>query len=102
MTISDKTYDILKWLVQIVIPACAALYAALAALWGFPYVEQIVGTLSAVTVFMGAVLKISSNNYNGDGVLNVDAENADYTLDLQTALSDIANKKSVTIKVNNG
>lgn len=63
MTISSKLYDVLKWIVQIVLPACGALYSALAALWGFPYVEQIVGTISAVTVFLGALMKISSTNY---------------------------------------
>lgn len=63
MTISSKLYDTLKWIVQIVLPACGALYSALAALWGFPYVEQIVGTISAVTVFLGALMKISSTNY---------------------------------------
>ncbi len=63
MTISSKLYDILKWVVQIVLPACGALYSALAALWGFPYVEQIVGTISAVTVFLGALMKVSSSNY---------------------------------------
>lgn len=63
MTMSGKVYDALKWIVQIVLPACGALYSALAALWGFPYVEQIVGTISAVTVFLGALMKISSTNY---------------------------------------
>lgn len=63
MTMSSKAYEILKWFVQIVLPACGALYSALAALWGFPYVEQIVGTISAVTVFLGALMKISSTNY---------------------------------------
>ena len=63
MTMSSKVYEILKWFVQIVLPACGALYSALAALWGFPYVEQIVGTISAVTVFLGALMKISSSNY---------------------------------------
>lgn len=102
MTVSDKTYDTLKWLVQIVLPACAALYAGLAAWWGLPYVEPIVGTITTIATFLGAVLKISANNYSGDGTLSVDTENEDYTLDLQTALADIAAKKSVTIKVNNG
>lgn len=62
-TLTNKAYDIIKWFVTIALPACGALYSALAALWGFPYVEQIVGTISAVTVFLGAVLKISSCNY---------------------------------------
>lgn len=64
MTMTNKTYDILKWLAQIALPALAALYAALASIWGFPYGEEIVGTISAVDVFLGALLQISTNNYN--------------------------------------
>lgn len=60
---SNKTYDILKYIAQIVIPAISTLYFALAKIWGFPYGEEIVGTLSALDAFMGAILKISSNNY---------------------------------------
>lgn len=62
--LTNKTYDILKWIAQIVLPALAALYAALAKIWGFPYGAEIVGTLSAVDVFLGAVLQISTNAYN--------------------------------------
>lgn len=61
---SNKTYDILKWIAQLLLPALATLYAALATIWGFPYGEEIVGTISAVDVFLGAVLKISSDQYN--------------------------------------
>lgn len=61
---SNKTYDILKWVAQLLLPALATLYAALATIWGFPYGEEIVGTISAVDVFLGAVLKISSDQYN--------------------------------------
>lgn len=64
MTMTNKTYDILKWFAQIALPALAALYAALASIWGFPYGEEIVGTISAVDVFLGALLQISANNYN--------------------------------------
>ena len=48
MVLNDKVYDALKWLVQIFLPAAATLYAALAVLWGFPFVEQVVGTIGAV------------------------------------------------------
>lgn len=64
MKMSDKTYDLLVWIAQIALPASGALYAALAGIWGFPYGEQIVGTISAVDVFLGAVLKISNANYH--------------------------------------
>ena len=61
---SNKTYDILKWIAQLLLPALGALYFALAQIWGFPYGEEIVGTLAAVDAFLGAVLKISTIQYN--------------------------------------
>lgn len=62
---SNKTYDMLKWIAQILIPALGTLYFALAGIWGFPYGEQIVGTLTAIDTFLGIILGISSANYNG-------------------------------------
>ena len=63
MKISNALYDVLKYIAQIVLPALGALYFALAKLWNFPYGEEIVGTLAAVDTFMGALLKLSSNEY---------------------------------------
>lgn len=67
MKMSNKTYDILRDLAQIVLPALGTLYFALAGIWGLPYGEQIVGTIAAVDAFLGAVLKISSMKYYADG-----------------------------------
>lgn len=61
---SNKLYDILKYIAQIILPAIGTLYFALAGIWGFPYGEQIVGTITAVDTFLGVVLGISSYNYN--------------------------------------
>ena len=61
---SNKLYDFLKWVAQLLLPALGALYFALAQIWGFPYGEEIVGTLAAVDAFLGAVLKISTVQYN--------------------------------------
>lgn len=63
MVMNNKVYDVLKWIAQYLLPAISTLYAALASIWGFPYGEQIVGTLSAVDVFLGVLLGISSANY---------------------------------------
>lgn len=60
---SNKVYDVLKWIVTVVLPALGACYYGLAAIWGFPYGEQIVGTISIAETFLGAVLMISSANY---------------------------------------
>ena len=64
MVLSNKAYDILKWIAQILLPALGTLYFALAGIWGFPYGEQIIGTITAVDVFLGVLLGISSANYN--------------------------------------
>lgn len=64
MTMSNKTYDILKWIAQCLLPALGTLYFALASIWGLPYGEQIVGTITAVDTFLGVVLGISTANYN--------------------------------------
>lgn len=60
---ANRTYDVLKYIAQVVLPALGTLYFALASIWGFPYGEQIVGTITAVDTFLGVLLKISSNNY---------------------------------------
>lgn len=59
----SKTYDALKEIALIWLPALGSLYFAIAGIWSLPYAEQIVGTIAAVDTFLGAVLKISSNNY---------------------------------------
>ena len=63
-TMSNKTYDILKYIAMIVLPALATLYCAIAGIWGLPYAEQIPATIMAIDTFMGVLLKISSDNYN--------------------------------------
>ena len=70
MKISNKLYDILKWVVIIVLPAVATLYAALAAGWGWPHSEEIVTTITAVDTFLGAVLCISTATYNKEAKEN--------------------------------
>lgn len=64
MNMSNKTYDILKWVAQYLLPAVGTLYFALAGIWGFPYGEQIVGTITAVDTFIGVILGISTAKYN--------------------------------------
>ncbi len=64
MKITNKTYDILKWIAMYLLPALGTLYFALAGIWGLPYGEQIVGTITAVDTFLGVLLGISSVKYN--------------------------------------
>lgn len=61
---SNKTYDILKWIALVVLPAIGTLYFTLAGIWNFPYGEEIVGTITAIDTFMGIILGISTRQYN--------------------------------------
>ena len=63
---SNRIYDALKFIAQILLPALGTLYAALAAIWGFPLAEEIVGSVTAVDLFLGVLLGISSSKYNAD------------------------------------
>lgn len=68
MKLDNKTYDVLKWIAQYLLPAAGTLYFALASIWGLPYGEQVVGTITAVDTFLGVLLGISSVQYNKDSI----------------------------------
>lgn len=61
---SNKVYDVLKFIAQILLPAIATLYTSIAKIWGFPFGTEIGATIMAIDAFMGAILMISSNSYN--------------------------------------
>lgn len=71
MKLSKSTYDILKWVAQLLLPALGTLYFALASIWGLPYGEQIVGTITAIDTFLGAILHLSSGKFYEDHYLTV-------------------------------
>lgn len=61
---NNRVYDILKWIALYFLPAVGTLYFALSQIWGLPYGEEIVGTITAIDAFLGAILGISSANYH--------------------------------------
>ena len=63
MKLNDKAYDVLKWIAQILLPALGTLYFALSKIWCFPYATEIVGSITAIDAFLGALLGISTVNY---------------------------------------
>lgn len=67
MLLSNKWYNILKWIAQYFLPAFGTLYFALAGIWGFPYGEEVVGTITAVDTFLGVLLGISTVQYKKTG-----------------------------------
>lgn len=72
---SNKLYDVLKWVAQILLPAIATLYFALAGIWNLPYGEEVVGTITAIDTFLGVILGISSANYNQEQRMNEELSN---------------------------
>lgn len=66
MKLSNKVYDVLKWIAMYFLPAAGTLYFALSGIWGLPYGEEVVGTITAVDTFLGVILGISSATYNKD------------------------------------
>ena len=108
MKFTDKVYDTLKKAVQVVLPAVATLYFTLSQLWGFPYGEQVLGTIAAITTFLGVILKLSNDQYNRSGaafdgefvVTGVDENDPSYSLQLNEDPESLALKDRVTLKVN--
>lgn len=66
MKMSNKVYDVLKWIAMIVLPALATFYSGLADTWGLPYAEQIPTTITLVNVFLGSIMMISNARYKKD------------------------------------
>ena len=64
MQLPDKLYDILKWITMIVIPALATAYVGFASIWGWPYADEIAKTAAVVCTLLGALLGISTAQYN--------------------------------------
>lgn len=103
MLLSNKVYDCLKWIAMYLLPALGTLYFAVAQIWGLPYTEQVVGTITALDAFLGAILGISSNSYKGDGTFVVnttDPEKDIYRFEIdEEVLDDIPKRSKITLKI---
>ena len=107
MVFNNRVYDVLKWITQFLLPGLGTLYFALAKIWKFPYGEEIVGSISAVTAFLGLLLGISSHNYAGDGVIQVNPESLpaetetefDSTIALNISDFDLLHKDRVVLQI---
>ena len=105
--LSNKAYDFWKYVAQIVLPAIGALYFALSQIWGLPYGEEVVGTITAVDIFLGALLLLSSNTYNkaidseAGGTLMVDRSETDplLYLELDAPVDTLPLQKQVVFRV---
>lgn len=100
MVFKNKVYDVLKWIAMYLLPAAGTLYFALAQVWGLPYGEQIVGTITAVDAFLGVVLGISKVSYDGDGTITWGDNEAE--VDLNLSDEEVADGKLLNLKVKRG
>ena len=64
LQMTNKTYDLLKWIAIYLLPGLGTLYATIAAIWNLPYGEQVLYTLTALDLVLGGLLGISTSSYN--------------------------------------
>lgn len=105
--ISNRLYDTLKWIAQILLPAIGALYFGLGDIWNLPKVNEVVGTLTVIDAFLGVLLGASARQYNNsdakyDGTIDVleQDETKLFSLNLDSDPDDLENKDEVLFKVN--
>lgn len=101
---SSKLYDFLKKLAQIWLPAVGSAYFALAAIWGLPAADKVVGTITVVDTLLGVMLNISKNQYVAsgeqfDGTVHVEPNEGGTSVKLSLDPNDLVDKSQITLKV---
>lgn len=104
MQLKSGTYNGLKFIALVVLPAAGTAYFAIAGMWHLSHPEQVVGTISAIDAFLGALLHISTKSYSPvtNGNFTVDLSNPDkeiYGLDVTTPIPDLKNLDHILLKV---
>ena len=101
MSLSSKLYDVLKPVALIYLPALATLYFVIAGIWGIPDSNNVVGTLSAIDVFLGGVLGVSSSSYQtpSDGNITVSTTGLKIIELPGLTVEDVKAKKTITLSV---
>jgi hypothetical protein len=105
--LASNTYDRLKNVTQVWLPASGSLYFGLAQIWGFPAGEEIVGSIALLTTFFGVILKVSSARYESsgaafDGTMSVEMPalgKKTYALELDGDPEDLSQKDRVVFRV---
>lgn len=105
--LSGRTYDILKYNAQVVLPALGTLYFAVAQIWGLPNAEEVVGTIVAVDTFLGVLLAYSTNSYRKsdtqyDGELEIEETDKGpriFSLKLYAQPETLEDKTEIRFKV---
>lgn len=112
LVIPNKWYNRLKFVAQILLPAVATFYFAVASIWGLPKAEEVVGTLTALDALLGAVLGLSAKQYNArtpyDGIMEfIEVPHPEdetrkkkvFTLALEGDPDELQDQQTVTFRV---
>ena len=107
MVLSNKVYDTIKFLTLVLLPGLATLYFAVAQIWGLPKAEEVVGTISAISVFLGVLARVSTsaylaspNPYDGDMVvINRDGGGKTLSMELNGDPARLLEQKTVTFRM---
>ena len=104
MKLSNRTYDILKWIASYLLPGLTTFWLAVGKIWNIPFTAEIGATMAAVDVFMHTVLGISKKNYEGEAELVVDGNGNVSELKIQndSSIHELTEKNTVMVKVNRG
>lgn len=103
---TNKTYDAIKWVAQYFMPAAATLYGTLGTIWGWPHIEQVIASISAVALFLGVVQGIGAKSYkasdapfDGDFVVGPTSEGNVMRFEVNHDLESLQKRDTVTFKV---
>lgn len=106
LSLSNKFYDTLKWVAQILLPAAGTLYFALAQIWNLSNPEQVVGTITAVDAFLGVILGLTAASYQKSGagthgniVVTDGPDSTKYSLELMQDVGNLKPGQDVTFRV---
>lgn len=104
--LSNEQYNALKWIALVFLPALAALYLGLAALWGLPKPTEVAGTITLLDTFLGLLLNVATKKYNNsddkfDGSMEINANDTSiiHQLELSTPPEDLGKQDTITLKV---
>lgn len=90
--LSNAAYDRLKWVAQVLLPALGALYFGLGQIWGFPAIEEVVGSVAVLDTFLGVLLGLSTKQYNNseaafDGSVSLTPDHENEVTDVGVSLN---------------
>ena len=107
--LSNRAYDILNWVALTTLPALGTLYFAMASIWGLPGAEKVLGSLAALSTFIGALIKVSNRTYHNseskyDGTMDIWTDPATgtklHSLNLNRDPETLSESSDIKFKIN--